>query len=630
MAEPEGKKGLTRHWLRPLRGQWRTSRHLLVWPHESVRGRRVTSPDWWGELYEVPAESDPVIIKTPGGAEESLEQVLDFATALRGTLTIWLPAGWEHLVLTGLAEAIDAGILTWRYCHFEGERLTIRGLWRGRPIVVCSLANWTGGRWDQWRTKTELRGQELFRASWYAAAVVSRSLALGSLAPSAGAAGMLLWRSWLGPRVHTVADTGPKSQKDRRIKPCEYVGPLPSRPLRARHAERHVAYGLVCRHLRRGLVEGPIYAVDVSAAYLMYLLTTPCPVMYVRTLHRPAPAELCDAMIEHTGCALVHLYSADEPYPVRRNGRVSWATGDYWTWLAGAELADALCARRVQAVECAHLWRAKQLCAADGQRVLALGDALREGGRHLEAAAWRSIYSQLVGRFAAWKRLWTDTTSHQQFGRWAAWLEADRETGAIVQHRSIAGRVQKLSAKEDTGDSVPLLFGCVTAQGRVLTRTLCALAGKENVLCIEADALWLTAAGWQALLHTLSGLGIAPDNLRSKETYDCAWMSGERISVVRTGGQLYLRCPGVPSDVAVGAGGRVEWPCRGDWHADSPPRRTRGVKRGTAHYSVERIMRDYGGPPIVLPWSERIDDPMMGADLLEPLGGGGKKVDDER
>lgn len=630
MTEPEQKKGQARHWMRPLKGEWRTSRHLLVWPIEERRGPRVTAPSSKVVLYEISATGDPVQMDQDARDEDTLEKTIDRATQMKGTLTIWLPAGWEHLVLSGLAEAIDAGILTWRYCHFEGERLIVRGLWRGRQIIICSLANWTGGRWDQWRDKAGLEGEQLFLASWYAAAVVSRSLHLGSLAPSAGAAGMLLWRSWLGPRVHTVVRNDAKSPQDGRSKPQQYVGPLPSRPLRARNAERHVAYGLVCRHLRRGLIEGPIYAVDVSVAYLLYLLTTPCPVMYTRTLHRPAPDELCGAMDGHTGCALVHLYSADEPYPVRRGGRVVWATGDYWTWLAGAELADALCARRVQAVESAHVWWAQMLAGDDVGRLMALGDALADSGQRLEAAAWRSIYSQLVGRFAAWKRTWKDTTSHQQFGRWAAWLEADRDTGAIVQHRSIAGRVQKLSAKEDTGDSVPLLFGCVTAQGRYITRSLAAIAGRENVVCVEADALWVTPAGWQAIQRAASAQGIAPDMLKCKEVYDAAWMSGERISVVRTGGQLYLRCPGVPGDVAVGAGGRVEWPSRGDWHADGPPKRSRGVKRGVAHYSVERIMRDYGGAPIALPWAERIDDPMMGAELLEPLGGGGKKVDDER
>lgn len=630
MDKTDLKKGACRHWLRPLKGQWRTSRHLLVWPQEEERGGRIHSSGSTVRLFEVGPTGDPTNIPLPQSDGDTLESALDCAMRLKGVLTVWLPAGWEHLVLSGLAEAIDQGTLTWRYCHFEGERLTVRGLWRGRPIIICSLANWTGGRWDQWREKVELPDEELFLLSWWAACSLSRSLMLGSLAPSAGAAGMLLWRSWMGPRVRTVIVAAQGSQDGKRSDRSAYVGPVPSRPLQARHAERHTAYGLVCRHLRRGLVEGPIYAADVSAAYLLYLLTTPCPVMYTRSLHRPSPDELCEALVGHTGCALVHLYSADEPYPARQAGRVRWATGDYWTWLAGAELADALTHRRVQQIQCAHLWRGAYIVGEHVGGVLEFADALKEQGRALEAAAWRSIYSQMVGRWAAWRRVWKDTTSGQQFGRWAAWLEADRDTGAIVQHRSIAGRVQKLAAKEDTGDSVPLLFACVTAQGRVLTRSLCALAGREHVVCIEADALWLTAAGWQALQRAASSKGIAPDSLRCKEIYDRAWMSGERISVVETGGQRYLRCPGVPGDIAVGAAGRVEWPSRGDWHADGPPRQSRGVRRGKATYSVDRIMRDYGGPPIALPWADRIDDPMMGAELLEPLAGGGRKVDDER
>lgn len=629
MSDKEKSDKKAAHWLKPLKGKWRPARHLLVWIEEEQEGATVRARGI--NLYSV--------LLTPDGkwrddsAERAewhnIEDALDDLTRESGTLTIWLPEGWEHLVMCGLAELIDRGAITWRYCQIDTHRLLIRGAWRGRSIVIASLANWTGGSWDQWRGKSPKRGQGLFLECWKACAQLCWMVRCGSMPATAGAAGLLVWRSWLGPRLEGTAPGGSKGSKTKTKKQAEYVGPVPSRPERCRHAERHCAYGLVHRQLRRGRVEGPIYCVDVSSCYLLCLMSMPVPIFYRRYLHRPSVDELAEEMTQGTGCALVQLRSPADPYPTRRGGRILWARGNYWTWLAGTELAMALWLGHVQSCEAAHLWSARQLDADTVGTLTMMETTLAQKGNGLLRAAWRSIYSQLVGRFAGWQRRWVDAPARHNFGRWAMWQQARPEDGHIITHRSIAGRCQRLQDREDSGDSVALLFACVTAQGRWILSSLANCAGRPNVLSVEADSLWVTPEGWQALQRRCSEVGVAPDSIRAKEVFDRAWLTGEAVSVVELEGKRYLRCPGVPADIVVGPQGTVQWPLTEDWFSRAADGPGVSVRRTHGSMNAARIVDLHDYEPEILDYGDELDDPAMSAELLEPLGGGGKAVWDE-
>jgi hypothetical protein len=385
----------------------------------------------------------------------------------------------------------------------------------------------------------------------------------------------------------------------------------------------------VSRQLRQGHVSGPIYCFDVSQCYLLSLATTPLPLLFTQTLHKPAIPELVDDLANGTGCALVQINSPEQPYPVRRAGRVRWATGQFWTWLAGAELARALLYSQVAACQTAYLWSASRMASARAQELLSITESLKAQGLTLAACGWRALYCQLVGRFAGWRKIWRDTTSQQQFGRWAAWLEAEPETGRLVQYRAIAGKVQRLADRSDTSDSVPLLFGAVTAQSRYIVSRACDLAGHGEVVAIEADAIWVTRAGWQALQRSCSQVGVAPDYLQTKEIFDQAWMTGKAIAVVEQRGKRYLRCPGVPADIAVGDSGHVSWPQAEPWAKDGSASPKRGIRRLERRYSAKEIVKLYAEPARTLSYAEELIDPMLSDELLEPVGGRRKTPEDD-
>lgn len=637
------------HWMRPIKAGKPKGRHMLIYIREQTDGGVATPAERRIWRADVKAGGWTMRCVDSYHTTDRLDSLLGQCCTVKGESTIWLLRGWTDLVLSGLAELMDAGIITWRYCNIGGDRLLIRGQWRGRKITITSLGAWTGGRWDNWGTVS--RDEEVQRlmspiavadnigvddretderqAVETLAAIVGTCglLMLPRVPPTAASAGMLVWRAWLGPHVTVQAEARRKKKGAREANAVMYVAPLPYRPAVARDAERHVVYALTNRQLRSGSVEGPLYCVDVRAAYLLGLMSTPIPVTYHRSLGKATNDQAAEAMCEHTGLGLVRINTTEAYYPCRLNGRVVPCRGRYWTWLAGVELAQAYFAGHVEETWALHTWYGIGIGPHKQQLCLGLTAQLDCESASARKKCWRAVYSSLIGRFAGWKKAWSDSTAAAGFGRWATWLQADPRTGGVVPYRAVAGKVQMLRSKDDDSAAVPLLFGCVTAQVRMCVQYLVSVCGADNVVNIYADSLWITQAGWQALQRRTSELGFPADNLRVKAIYDHAWMTGKAVSVVERDGARKLILPGVADGAAIDYTGHVVMDHTDNWSGIGEPRAASGVRRRKVRYSVDRIVERYSTPASVIPPGETVDIPLLDDALLQPLRGN-RSIDD--
>lgn len=632
-----------KHYMRPCNIGDLLGRHAIIYVREREHKgmivpqlRHAWRMDFMGTAWSVDMAGS-------WSNTDQLDDVLEKVCKKSGETTLWLLRGWTDMVLSGIVELIDAGIITWRYVSLSGRSCLIKGAWRGRKITITSLTNWTGSRWDGWsdvatdasvaRLMTAVpdiskfgdsvaREQQL-RSLQTIAAIASccSMLRLKRIPPTSGAAGLLLWRSWLGPRVTFQPKKKAKSPRKKPGASTEYVAPIPSRPTRAANAERHTCYGLASRQLRTGLVDGPIYVMDLRSAYLVGLSMTPLPLIYERSLYHPKVGELTLRMKERTGCALVRIHTDDWYYPCRVNGSVVQCRGRFWTWLAGAELVHALARDHIAECWSAYIWHA--CITSDEERMLLdmIKSSCERSNMPAVCSAWRSIYSSLVGRFAGWERVWKDSPAHAGFGRWSQWLQADRETGVVVPHRSIGGKVQYLAEKRDRHDSVPLMFGCVTSMVRWLMSTIVNICGYDHVYAMTTDSIWLDTAGLQIVQRQISKAGLAPDNVRVKAIYDKAWMTGRHVAVTERHGVRQLHMPGVSMGAALDSDGRVVVEHTDDWDSDGEPRANRGIRRRKHRYSIERVLRDYGFPARILLPGETVNIPLLSDTLLQRLKG---------
>jgi hypothetical protein len=635
------------HWLKPLAGKAGKSIHVLLWQEEETteargprRTRRLTAGARraWG--FQVSGAQIAVSMMNPWVDAEELSGALDASLEMFGAVTVWLARGWSDLVLTGLAELIDRGEYQWRYAQLDGSKCLFRGTLNGRALTITSIPCWTGGRWDAWDScLTSNPGRDavvqalanwpdeeppVTQAECVAVATLSTILSVGSVLrignpqPTVAAQARRLWRAWLGPRLwrnEPAAKAGAKAKESRRV--C-YVGPLPTRPDAAAAAERHVCYGLPREQYRQGRIDGPIYVADVASAYLAAYLLTPTPVAYESCLTRPSAERLATALDRHTGLALVLLDTHDACYPVRRQRRPGRAVGRYWTWLCGAELANAVSNDHVRETHTAWIWCAARRPNEEVEAIGGIGEAMAAAGTDGLRACWRSLYSAAIGGWAGWARTWVDAPQEHGFGRWSVWSGADPDTGEEVRFRSIAGKVQRLAGRKDAPDSVPLVFGCVTAALRSMLSFLAGCAGPENVYAIMSDALWVSQDGWQNLQRAASEAGRAPDGLRVKAIYDRAWFTGLGRAVVERQGKRYAILSGVPHDLPAGVDGRVVWESKEDWPSADGPTAARGVKVQNVVYDTFKVVKEYNYPARpYMPWLQ-LQDGMLLEELLVP------------
>lgn len=612
------KSSFTRRFLTPITGKPRPSTHVLLWTHPdslSPAGERNVAGSTM-ECGETGVTLSPVWQQM--STSDHVDAFIDSFLPRKSVLTIWIPGGFEDFAASRLAALADAGIITWRYLNLSAERVLLRGQYRGKSIIVASLSGWTGGPWDAWSGKTDARGQDLFAASIKSVAETSLLVRCGRIPPTAGEAGIRVWRSWLGPAMQVVKVGRKDTLNEGKVAENLAVSPSPFRPARVSSRERHAVYGMVRRFLWRGHQPGPIYHVDLKSAYLAALVVSRLPVMYLRTLRRPDMETLAKESTANVLCGLFHVKSGSAPLPLRRGGLQRWCTGDYWTWLCGSEAAVALEAGAVAECDQCHVWGAiipEQKWATNCLRIT---EIVQEQGGPLAKLTWRSMYSHLVGRWAGWRRNWVDCDAHSGLGRWASWNGFDSKTGEITRYRTVAGRTQKLEGKQESAWSVPLLFGCVTSWVRIAMLHAAWTVDADDLLAIDCDSLWLTERGWNRYQQRMGDMPRRTLPLHLKDSYDAAETLDDHRVIVWKGGEVYARIPGIPGDIPTDDAGIVHWK-RNAGLGDVPVVQTIANIRGGQRKAKAAVRgREMESTYERLPLAESLIDPFMHESLTSP------------
>lgn len=541
----------------------------------------------------------------------------------RGVVTVWTPAGWREWSMCGITKLIDQRRITYRALTLDGERSSLTGQLDGRPLVLCSLAAWTGGNWRQWHEKClqsqahpvqihpgcsalpdNLVGQARTTAAIVRAVV---TLQAGPVRSTPASQGRQLWRAWLGPQIPRYCDPPSASAPSGGCK-WETI-PIKGCPPTATWSARQGSYGLAVRQFQRGRVNGPVYVWDIQGAYLTALCRAQVPVVYDGEVHKPTIKRLRALAANRVVCGLVHIDSESAAYPVRRSGKVDLAVGRFWSWLTGEELWHALSHNHVNACHVAHHWHGHLRPQNEAAALCSVADLLKQSEGPLTVAVWRTLYASLVGSWAAWKREWEECHLAPPLGRWASWLEQDRNFGIDYRYRAVAGRVQRLSLVEGADCARPIAYAAVTAAVRAAIERCRSCLPLGSVLAVCADSLWLSERGHAAMEEIQRGQGQRSWRWKLKETYDDAWMDGDSRAVVRIGDRLAPVVPGVPHEAVVGSDGKGRWKVLEPWHVGARRKGANDVAYTTLTYNVARHQKENSRPlRESQPWIEMRDE----------------------
>jgi len=604
---------------RPIKMGHKPSTHVLIWtePHRdcTIGQRRMEARSYRVTTSDI----TPIDTWQPLASPEQLRDYLLSQSQRKRVLFAWLPGGWEDMIVAGLTSLLDSGQLEYGYLSCSPDKTVLRGRLQGRSIHVGSVGGWTGAGWDGWRDHTEGRERELYEESWLALAALTLALQLPKIAPTAMSAAGMVWRGLLGPRITIML---PRPRKKTDIKAPEsmaVVAPLRRRAQWVRQLERHACYGMVTQYAWQGYYPSQVYVVDIPQAYLSALAVAVLPVAYERRVKHTNPLELEAKLQSRWGMALVHVRTEEYGYPLRRHGRVYLASGQYWTWLCGAELEAALRANHVLEVEEALLYYPISYPRVSIQHMLTLRQRLHQHLGEMAVAAWRSVYCQLVGSWAHWRREWKKVDRRSPVGNWGVWHAAEGDLGVIRHYRAVAGRVERMYVSDGSWYAYPPIYAAVLSQLRILVGGVLLAADGQGILGVENDSVWLTEEGFARCQRALTERGVEPEKCRPKVVYDRVWIIDRHRAVVEREGKRYLRRPGVPATLPLDEQGAVQWPVHLGM-GEHTPAALAGTLRGHTRRVVLQTQipdSEEPGKPIAL-W-EHVVDPVLDQGLTEPF-----------
>jgi len=613
------KKQVSEKYLKPIKMETKPSTHVLVWtePHRDctigqrrmeVRSYRVTSSD-----------ITPIDTWTPLSSPEQLRDYLLSQCPRKRVLYVWLPGGWEDMIVSGLTHLLDSGQMEYGYLSTSPDKTVLRGRLQGHSIHVSSVGGWTGAGWDGWREHTEARERDLYVESWLAIAAMTLALQLPRIVPTAMSAARLVWRGLLGPRTVVYPRVPRRKDADKAKYGMEVVLPLRRRSQWVRQLERHACYGMVTQYAWQGYYPSRIYVVDIPQAYLSALATAALPVAYDRRVKHLSPPELEGRLQDRWGMALVHVRTEEYGYPLRRHGRVCLASGQYWTWLCGAELEMALRSDHICEVEEALLYYTVWHSEQTAQAMLSIRQRLDQHLGKMSVAAWRSVYCQLVGSWAHWRREWRPVDRRSPVGAWGVWHAAEGDLGVVRHYRAVAGRVERMYVSDGSWYAYPPIYAAILSQLRALVGAVLLTTEGSGIIGIENDSVWLSEEGYDRCRRTLTERGVEPEKCRPKVVYDRAWILDRHRAVVEREGKRYLRRPGVPATLPLDEQGAVQWPVHLGM-AEHTPAALAGTLRGRTRRVVLATKipeSEDPGKPLSL-W-EHLVDPVLDQELLEPF-----------
>lgn len=258
---------------------------------------------------------------------------------------------------------------------------------------------------------------------------------------------------------------------------------------------REAYYGGEVKLFRPGRHDGPIYEIDVNAAYGWAMASQMQPVAHCTNMREPSVAQLESSMRLWWHAAVVRVESDSLLLPVRRKGFVRYPTGSFWTTLCGPELDDAMRAGVIKEVYCAAVYRNGRPFSEWVSQRWEHRKLCRESGDKLTAGFHKNLAVSLYGRWAMKTSPWNDLIGENARLPFMRWTHVDMPTGKVTERRSVGWCVQEKADPEEHSDSLPAIAANVTSHVRKLMRHLRSVAGRQNVLWQCVDCLHVNQEG---------------------------------------------------------------------------------------------------------------------------------------
>lgn len=248
-------------------------------------------------------------------------------------------------------------------------------------------------------------------------------------------------------------------------------------------------------HRSRSII-GPVYHIDCNSAYPYVMKTGQYPCKLFGWQHECSLENLACLLDKYIVIANVKIQTNKDTYPKKKDGRVLFVRGKYWTTLAADELKVAFALGYVTQVGYHAAYVPMDLFSSYVDFFYDLKLRYKQSGNDIWYALTKLYLNALHGKFMEGGKRWVPDPEELPVYRWGKWIGSDYDTNKSWLCRSIAGVVQRQIDDYMDIHSMYAIGSCVSANVREYMRSVKEVTGYRNVLYQGTDSLIVLPEGY--------------------------------------------------------------------------------------------------------------------------------------
>lgn len=246
---------------------------------------------------------------------------------------------------------------------------------------------------------------------------------------------------------------------------------------------------------RKFIHAGRVHVYDVNSLYPAVMLDNKFPAELVAWKHEASRADIDEWRKTLCLIARVKVNSPERTFPYAEDGIRYWATGRFWTTLAGPELLSAYDDGLIEEIGMLSAYyparpfgRFVEHFHGERLRRLAKGDKLGERFCKL-------MLNSLAGKFGQLSTEWEFIDYPNPPARYGTFPVVQSDGKTIVECRAIAGYVQQRQKRREGMESMPAIEAFVNSYGREFMRKVRETIGAQHIIYQASDSLHIDDLG---------------------------------------------------------------------------------------------------------------------------------------
>ena len=195
-------------------------------------------------------------------------------------------------------------------------------------------------------------------------------------------------------------------------------------------------------------------------------------------------------------CSAIKICDYVNTYPVRREGKIYYARGEYWTTLVGPELALALSRGSIADIGLTQLYTMGYPFKHWAEQWLAIRSKAKHEDRPISFIYAKMILNSLSGKWAQSGMRWIDRPEAPRIKDWGLYHTVDIDNGETHTYRFIAGHPQEQVDGGRSQHYFPILSAYICSYGRMFMDGIKRQMPEKSYLYKATDSLLVTEEGY--------------------------------------------------------------------------------------------------------------------------------------